>query len=62
MIPNFNYDPKKSYFELIVPTKDTVCYSWLLKANIKMDNHVFFTGFTGTGKTILVESVLSELM
>lgn len=29
-IPKFKFDPTLSYFELVVPTKDTVCYSWFI--------------------------------
>ena len=33
-MPTFEYSKDKSYFELVVPTKDTVRFSWLLKYQI----------------------------
>lgn len=36
IIPQFNYSPEMSYFELVVPTSDTVCYSWFLEKNITL--------------------------
>jgi len=29
--PEFNYSTDMPYFELVVPTNDTVCYSWLIE-------------------------------
>jgi hypothetical protein len=29
-IGEFEYSPSKSFFELVVPTSDTVCYAWFL--------------------------------
>ena len=29
-IPDFHYDPRKSFFEILVPTSDTVKYKFLL--------------------------------
>jgi len=36
IIPEFNYAVEMSYFELVVPTSDTVCYSWFLEKNITL--------------------------
>jgi len=52
-IPPFKYDPALSYFQLIVPTRDTVCYSWFLEKSVVLLQPVFLTGMTGTGKTII---------
>jgi dynein heavy chain len=46
------YDPKLSYAELIVPTKDSICYTYLLDILVRNDKHVLMTGPTGTGKTV----------
>lgn len=35
-IPEFVFEPSMSYFDLVVPTKDTVCFSWFLNKNIKL--------------------------
>lgn len=31
ILPKFQYDPKASFFDLVVPTKDTVTYSRLME-------------------------------
>ena len=36
IIPAFEFSKTKTYFELIVPTQDTVRYSYFLKNNIKI--------------------------
>jgi len=60
-MPGFVYDKSKSFFELVVPTKDTTRFSWLLKQQILEENPIFFTGVTGVGKSIIVQSTLEQL-
>lgn len=60
-MPKFEYSPEKSFFELVVPTKDTVRFSWLLKQSIINGNPVFFTGITGVGKSIIANSTINEM-
>lgn len=57
-LPKFEYSKEKSYFELVVPTKDTVRFSWLLKHQVINGNPVFFTGITGVGKSIIVNATI----
>ena len=61
ILPEFIYNPKVSYFDLVVPTNETVCYSWLLEHYIRGLLPVFMTGVTGTGKTIILSSTLEKL-
>jgi len=60
-MPKFEYSKDKSFFELVVPTKDTVRFSWLLKLNILKGFPIFLTGMTGVGKSIITQSVITEL-
>jgi dynein heavy chain len=60
-LPKFEYSPDKSFFELVVPTKDTVRFSWLLKQSVINGNPMFFTGITGVGKSIIMNSTISEM-
>jgi dynein heavy chain len=60
-MPKFDYSKDKSYFDLVVPTKDTVRFSWLLKYQIMNGNPVFFTGITGVGKTIIANTTINEM-
>ena len=61
IIPEFEYDLNMSFFDIVVPTKDTACFSWFLDKNIKLLNPIFITGTTGTGKTIIVNTTLEKL-
>ena len=61
VMPEFEFTRDKSYFELIVPTKDTVRYSWFLERSIEIQNSVFFTGITGVGKTIIMEQTIEKM-
>lgn len=60
-LPKFEYSNEKSFFELVVPTKDTVRFSWLLKHSIINGHPVFFTGITGVGKSIIANSTIAEM-
>ena len=61
IIPSFEYTKEISYFECVVPTKDSVCFSWFLEKSINILNPMFLTGVTGTGKTIIINSTLNKL-
>ncbi|EGR30170.1 hypothetical protein IMG5_139330 [Ichthyophthirius multifiliis] len=61
IIPEFEYFADSSYFSLVVPTTDTVCYSWFLEKSITLLQPVFITGMTGTGKTIIINSTLNQM-
>lgn len=60
-MPDFEYDKKKSYFELVVPTKDTQRFKQLLRLHLLNKNPVFFTGMTGVGKSIIITQTLKEM-
>ena len=48
----YSYDPKLSFAELIIPTSDSVGYTYLLDILVRNNKHVLMTGPTGTGKTV----------
>lgn len=54
----FEYDRTKNYFELVVPTKDTVRFSWFVKQWLDFCYPLFFTGVTGVGKSIIIQSAI----
>lgn len=51
-------DPRKSFSELIIPTPETVIYSWMIEHICSQMKHVLCIGPTGTGKTITVKQKL----
>lgn len=61
VIPTDPLSSEPSSLDLIVPTKDTTRFSWLLKTHLKMGFPVFLTGMTGVGKSIISEYSLNSL-
>jgi len=61
LVPSFHYSEGMPYFQMVVPTVDTVRYSYLMSTLITVDKPVFITGVTGTGKTIAVHELLDSL-
>ena len=57
-VPEFIYDPKTPYFDILVPTVDTCRYSFLLKTLLQCKKPVLYSGQSGTGKSIIVQQTL----
>jgi len=50
--PGYVHDPKLSFSEIIIPTLDSVRYTYLLDTLVVNNKHVMMTGPTGTGKSV----------
>ena len=50
IVPKFKYNAETPFFEMLVPTVDTVRYGYLLEKLLAIDQSVLFTGYTGVGK------------
>ena len=61
VVPSFEYNDAVPYFDLVVPTSDTVRFSYVMKALITVDKPCFITGVTGTGKTVCMQTLLNGL-
>jgi dynein heavy chain len=48
-----------SYFEILVPTSDTVKYKYLLHTLLDGGRNVLITGETGVGKSVVVKDFLA---
>jgi dynein heavy chain len=59
--PDFIYDPEMSYLEIVVPTNDTVRFSYLLKHQIYVQKPIFITGETGVGKSVVIADTLNQM-
>lgn len=57
--PEFKYDPKTPFFDIQVPTVDTVRYTFLLETLLRVDKPVLFNGQTGVGKSIIMNGCLN---
>jgi len=57
-VPAFVYDKELSYFDLMVPTSDTVRYSYCLETLMNCEHPMFFTGNSGVGKSVMIANTL----
>ncbi len=60
VIPAFAYDRAQPYFAMVVPTLDTVRFNYLFETQLSQLFPVFFTGVTGTGKTVVIQDFLNR--
>jgi dynein heavy chain, axonemal len=49
------------FSKILVPTVDTVKYSYLLKILVDVKQPVLFVGEPGTAKTVIIQNFLGEL-
>ena len=61
MIQEFVFEKETPYFNLLVPTIDTVRYSFLIEWLLVLNKKVFLTGYSGTGKSVVVKTLLRGL-
>jgi dynein heavy chain len=61
IVPGFEFDMEQSYFEMFVPSVDTVRYSYVTEQLFSANKPVFMTGLTGTGKTVMIQNLLIKL-
>mmetsp|Transcript_11708 Transcript_11708/g.17797 ORF Transcript_11708/g.17797 Transcript_11708/m.17797 type:complete len:562 (+) Transcript_11708:662-2347(+) len=59
-IPQFHYDNNQSFFEILVPTSDTVKYKYLLVTLVGAGHNVLITGETGVGKSVVTKDFLTN--
>uniref|UniRef100_A0A336LHG4 CSON012522 protein n=1 Tax=Culicoides sonorensis TaxID=179676 RepID=A0A336LHG4_CULSO len=61
IVPPFNFDPKVRYFDMLVPTSDTIRFGKVAELLFNENYPVMFTGDTGVGKSVLAKVVLQKL-
>ena len=61
-LPDLKIGEDAAYHQIIVPTTDTARYSYILKTCIEKNLPVMFVGETGTGKTILIKDMLTNVI
>jgi dynein heavy chain len=49
------------YFNILVPTSDTVRYKYLLKKLTHAKKNIMISGETGVGKSVIIGDFLSQL-
>jgi len=53
-VPAFVYDKDVPYFELLVPTNDSVRHSYCLEMLLGREKSSFYTGLSGVGKSVII--------
>ncbi|XP_076248728.1 dynein heavy chain at 16F [Calliopsis andreniformis] len=61
IMPKFVYDSEVPFFDILVPTVDTVRFGFIMKKLVEISKPVFFTGDTGVGKSVITKVVLNDL-
>ena len=60
IVPEFKYDPKMPFFDMLVPTVDTVRSPSCFEQSSEAKPTLLFTGHSGVGKSVLAQRVLSQ--
>lgn len=60
-VPSFRHLPTMTFYDMIVPTIDTVRNSYIVDVLVKIKKNVMLVGATGTGKTVLAMQLLKDL-
>ena len=58
---DFTYRSNRSYFDLFVPTDQTVCQRYLLSKLVQNGSNVLLVGETGVGKSVVVNALMGRL-
>jgi len=60
MVSEFTYDPEVPYFAMLVPTRDTVTYKYMVEHLLDIEKPVFITGDTGVGKSVILQDFINN--
>ncbi|XP_017317258.1 dynein axonemal heavy chain 6 isoform X2 [Ictalurus punctatus] len=61
IMPYFRYNNEIPFFEMLVPTVDTVRYGYLMEKLLSVGHSVLFTGITGVGKSVVARGLLNSI-
>ncbi|KAK2499642.1 hypothetical protein MC885_013750 [Smutsia gigantea] len=61
IIPTFKYSRDVPFFEMLVPTTDTVRFGYLMEKLLAVRHSVLFTGITGVGKSVIARGLLNKI-
>jgi len=62
LLPDFVYDPKIPYFNMLVPTVDTMRFAFILERSVDVNKPALFTGHSGVGKSVIVADKMRQLV
>ncbi|XP_066151500.1 dynein axonemal heavy chain 6 [Euwallacea fornicatus] len=61
IIPRFQYGKETPFFDILVPTLDTVKFGYITERLINVDHAVLLTGATGVGKSVVAKDVMNRM-
>ncbi|KAL8568337.1 Dynein heavy chain 6, axonemal [Nucella lapillus] len=61
IVPSFRYDKEVPFFDMLVPTVDTVRYGYILDKLLSVRRSVLYTGGTGVGKSVIARGTLLNI-
>ncbi|XP_075229380.1 dynein heavy chain at 16F [Lycorma delicatula] len=61
IVPPFKYNPEIPFFEMLVPTIDTVRFGFIMEKLLSVNHPVMYTGITGVGKSVVAKTVINHL-
>ncbi|KAL0228525.1 hypothetical protein RCL1_004668 [Eukaryota sp. TZLM3-RCL] len=61
LVSEYQYDPKVPFFAALVPTVDTVRFSYILEKLQEDSRPVLFTGGSGVGKSVIIQDFLTKI-
>jgi dynein heavy chain len=60
-VPSFEMPADRKFFSILVPTVDTVRYSWLVNQVMSLKKPALFCGESGTAKTVTCNACFKGL-
>ncbi len=61
LIPAFKFDQNLPFFQIMVPTSDTIKYGFILNQLVNKSYNTLIIGETGVGKSIIIQNFLNNL-
>ncbi|XP_070183890.1 dynein axonemal heavy chain 6-like, partial [Littorina saxatilis] len=61
IVPSFRYDKEVPFFDMLVPTIDTVRFGYILDKLLSVRHSVLYTGGTGVGKSVIARGTLLNI-
>ncbi|KAL5020432.1 hypothetical protein ScPMuIL_003324 [Solemya velum] len=61
IVPAFKYNKEMPFFEMLVPTVDTVRFGYILDKLLAVRRSVLYTGGTGVGKSVTARGLLNSI-
>ena len=61
-VDDFSFDPNQPFFDIVVPTVDTVAYSHILERSVAVGIPVLLVGPSGVGKSVVALQMIRKLL